>query len=130
MSVNREALQWLEYARENLESAWILLESGLYNPSLQNAQQATEKSLKSLMIQNRIPLKRTHSISALIHTLAEHDILIPMAEDELELIDSIYLSSKYPLGSALPHFMPDRSICERCLDIARETLQKVEAHLG
>lgn len=34
---------WLQYAEENLKSAGVLLESALYNPSLQNAQQAVEK---------------------------------------------------------------------------------------
>lgn len=29
---------WLQYADENLKSAEILMDSGLYNPSLQNSQ--------------------------------------------------------------------------------------------
>lgn len=33
---------WLQYAEENLKSARVLLESALYNPSLQNSQQAVE----------------------------------------------------------------------------------------
>jgi len=32
-------------------------------------------------------------------------------------IDSIYLSSKYPVGSALPNYYPDESICLKCLKI-------------
>ncbi|MCU0610441.1 MAG: HEPN domain-containing protein [Candidatus Eisenbacteria bacterium] len=32
-----EFLRWLSYATENLRSAEVLLESGLYNPSLRNA---------------------------------------------------------------------------------------------
>lgn len=31
-----ETKQWLKYADENLESSKILLQSFLYNPSLQN----------------------------------------------------------------------------------------------
>lgn len=38
-----ETKQWLNYASENFESSKILLNSHLYNPSLQNAQQSIEK---------------------------------------------------------------------------------------
>ena len=40
-----ETKQWLKYANENLESSKILLESFLFNPSLQNAQQSIEKNI-------------------------------------------------------------------------------------
>lgn len=39
---------WLKYSRENLRSAGLLLESGLFNPCLQNIQQAVEKGLKAV----------------------------------------------------------------------------------
>ncbi len=34
---------WLEYAKENLKSSKVLLESKLYNPCLHNVQQRVEK---------------------------------------------------------------------------------------
>jgi hypothetical protein len=40
-----EAGTWLRYAEENLWSARLLLEHGLLNPCLQNAQQAVEKGV-------------------------------------------------------------------------------------
>jgi hypothetical protein len=57
-----EAGTWLRYAEENLRSARLLLEHGLLNPCLQNAQQAVEKALKAILIARAIPLRRTHSI--------------------------------------------------------------------
>jgi hypothetical protein len=39
--------------------------------------------------------------------------------DECDLLDSIYLPSKYPLGSALPNFVPGTELCERCVSIVR-----------
>ncbi len=50
--MNGETQLWSRYAEENLRSAEILLESGLFNPCLQNAQQAVEKFLKALLIEN------------------------------------------------------------------------------
>lgn len=41
-----DAKIWLQYSEENLQSAKLLLESGLLNPCLQNVQQCVEKLLK------------------------------------------------------------------------------------
>lgn len=54
-----ETRTWLGYAEENLQSARLLLENHLWNPCLQNAQQAVEKYLKALLNEYAIPLKRT-----------------------------------------------------------------------
>jgi HEPN domain-containing protein len=49
---------WLEYADENLRSAKVLLESNLFNPCLQNAQQAIEKMLKAVLAEKSIKIKK------------------------------------------------------------------------
>ena len=49
-----ETKKWLDYADENLRSAKILLESDIYNPTLQNVQQAVEKMLKAICIEFRL----------------------------------------------------------------------------
>ena len=63
-----EARTWLRYAEENLRSARLLLDHGLLNPCLQNAQQAVEKSLKAVLIARAIPylssVTRTNSTLA------------------------------------------------------------------
>lgn len=51
--------RWLVYAEENLQSAELLLTNQLWNPCLQNAQQAVEKLLKALLIEHALPLKKT-----------------------------------------------------------------------
>ena len=48
-----ETKLWLDYAKENLLSAQILLESSLYNTLLQNTQQSIEKELKSSFCRKR-----------------------------------------------------------------------------
>ena len=45
-----EARAWLRYAEENLQSAQLLLQSALFNPALQHAQQAVEKFLKAVLM--------------------------------------------------------------------------------
>jgi len=120
-----EAKVWLEYAKENLASAQILLDHGLFNPCLQNAQQSVEKMLKALLIEAGIKVRRTHSIGELVTALAHAGMKVPMADEEADLLDSVYLPSKYPLGSALPDFEPDRAVCDRCVGVALRLRQWV-----
>lgn len=116
---------WLEYADENLRSARVLLESNLFNPCLQNAQQAIEKMLKAVLAESGIKIKKTHSINELVTILAENDLSVNIKEDERDLIDSIYLPSKYPAGGVLPNFEPDMQICRQCLAIANRVKESI-----
>ena len=43
-------------------------------------------------------------------------------DDECDLLDSVYLPSKYPLGSVLPRFDPDEEAARQCLAIAERTV--------
>jgi len=124
-----ETKQWLKYADENLRSAKVLLDNKLFNPCLQNAQQAVEKMLKALLVEFPVKFKKTHSINELVMLLAENHLDINLAEEERELLDSIYLPSKYPLGSILPDFEPDDQICKNCIAIAERVKESVLALL-
>ena len=64
-----------------------------------------------------------------METLKQNNIIIDISEDDMDLIDSIYLSSKYPFGSVLPDFEPDNSICETCINIAINIKEDVKTHL-
>ncbi len=86
---------WLKYAKENLDSAKILLKSQLYNPCLQNVQESVEKALKALFFESSVKLKRTHSINNLVSILEKANICVGLSEDECDLLDSIYMPSKY-----------------------------------
>ena len=125
-----EARTWLRYAEENLQSARLLLQSALFNPALQNAQQAVEKFLKAVLMARDIPVQRTHSINALRQTLADDGMDIALTDEACDLLDAIYLPSKYPLGSALPNFAPDESMCLQCIEIAERVSRTVNHHLG
>ena len=81
--------------------------------------------MKSLLIERGTGLIKSHSTRQLIHALAEHQITIPMSEDEIDLLDSIYLPSKYPLMSVLPRFVPDKKLCESCMAIASKIKNSV-----
>ena len=125
-----EAKGWLSYAEENLQAAQLLLERKLYNPCLQNMQQSIEKALKALLLEKAHSYRRTHSITELVHLLADQQIIISLSEDDCDLLDSIYLPSKYPLGGVLPDFEPDTDLCLRCLILAEDVLSQIRKVIG
>ncbi|MGA2914454.1 MAG: HEPN domain-containing protein [Sedimentisphaerales bacterium] len=123
-----ETIKWLEYANENLQSAQLLAGS-LFNPCLQNVQQAVEKVLKALLIEFDIKFLKTHSIAELVSLLENNGKNINITPEDCDLLDSIYLPSKYPLGGVLPDFEPDEEICKKCLEIAERIFDSVEKRL-
>lgn len=120
-----ETKKWLEYADENLRSARLLLDSELFNPCLQNVQQAVEKMLKALLVESAEKIKKTHSINELVNILDKHGLNVDMTEDDCDLLDSIYLPSKYPLGGILPDFEPDMQTCRKCVALAERVWDSV-----
>jgi len=128
--MKNEAEIWLEYADENLTSAFLLHDNELYNSSLQNCQQAVEKYLKTILLVSEISLIKTHSIVQLIFIVESNNIKLAITREEAELLDTIYLPSKYPVGNVLPDFIADSSICQICLQIADRVKQSVHQYLA
>lgn len=128
--MQEETKIWLKYSEENLEAAKVLLKSELHNPCLHNIQQAIEKALKSLFIEKEIPFKKTHSILELKTILEKNGVTIELTEEECDFLDSIYLPTKYPIGSALPFFYPDNSICMSSISLAESVIREVKHLVG
>ncbi len=124
--MQEETNNWLIYSEDNFEAAKVLLESKLYNPCLHNIQQSIEKALKSLFIEKVIPFKKTHNIMELKTILQKNSISIELTDDECDFLDSIYLPTKYPIGSALPLFYPDKSICKNSISLAERVIKEVK----
>ena len=123
--MQEETKNWLTYSEDNLEAAKVLLENELFNPCLHNIQQSIEKALKSLFIEKVIPFKKTHNIMELKTILEKNGITIGLTEDECDFLDSIYLPTKYPIGSALPYFHPDKIICRNSISLAERVIKEV-----
>jgi HEPN domain-containing protein len=117
---------WLEYAKENLKSSKVLLESKLYNPCLQNIQQSVEKAIKAILVEKSIILRKTHSINELRNILDENKLDTKLSEDDCDFLDSIYLPSKYPMVSVLPFYEPNEETCQRGIKVAESVIQTVQ----
>jgi HEPN domain-containing protein len=127
--MQEETKNWLSYSEENLEAAKVLAESELYNTCLHNIQQSIEKALKSLFIEKTIPFKKTHNILELKTILEKNNVYVELTEDECDFIDSIYLPTKYPIGSALPYFYADKEICESSISLAERVVKEIRSLL-
>jgi HEPN domain-containing protein len=121
-----ESQAWIRYAQENLTSARILYSSHLYNPCLQNIQQAVEKALKAIIIEKSLRFSKTHSIFDLKLILLDAKISVDLTDDECDFLDTIYLPSKYPLSGVLPDFNPNEQICLDGLKIADKVLKSMK----
>jgi HEPN domain-containing protein len=118
--MSNDADRWIAYADENLAIAQMALEGGYYNACLQNIQQAVEKYLKAVLLSRGLSLQKTHSISTLNNQIEDEGVSVLLSDEDCALLDSIYLPSKYPFGSALPDFNPDEDICGECIRIAEK----------
>ena len=127
--MKNDTLLWLKYADENLKSSKILAESGLFNPSLQNVQQAVEKALKALITENSIHLIKTNSIGELKNVLFNQKIDCGLSNEDCEFLDSVYLPTKYPVSSVLPYFEPDWEICNSGIEIAERIFYNVKGQV-
>jgi len=58
--------------------------------------------------------------------LEKNGISIELTEDECDFLESIYLPTKYPLGSALPFFYPDKDICKNSIVLAERVIIEVK----
>ena len=112
-----ETASWIAYADENLDVAVLAFDHGHLNACLQNAQQAVEKYLKAMIVEYNLEFRRTHSIRELLGILAAKGVVLSVTEDEMDLMDSIFVPSKYPVYSALPKTLPDPAICREALSI-------------
>lgn len=127
--MKNETKIWFKYFRENFESAKILLNSKLFNPCLQNVQQSVEKALKTVLIENDILFKKTHDILELKILLSKKGIDVNLSDEDCDFLNSIYLPSKYPLGSVIPDYDPDEDVCKKAIKIAANVNDSVSTLL-
>ena len=124
-----ETRAWLNYAAENLAVAELSLTHNYLNSCLHNAQQAVEKYLKALLIEQEIPFKKAHTIFVLWQSLADKGLETGLTEEDCTLLDSVFMPSRYPLFSILPDGMPDHETCEQCIRIALRVGENIKQAL-
>ena len=59
----------------------------------------------------------------------DNGIKIEISDEDCEFLDSIYLPSKYPVGSVLPYYEADPEICSHGIAIAEDVFHIVNRML-
>ena len=124
------ALDWLRQAAKDLQHAKNTLKNQEFEWVCFAAQQSAEKALKAILIEKEIKLKRTHDILEIKYLLQNNSVKINISDDECDFLNSIYIPSKYPLGSLLADYNPDEKICQSAIKIAEKVLQSVNQFLN
>ena len=99
---------WLLYAADDLKSAKVLLNEGIYNISCFHSQQVVEKLFKAFIAAYDQPIPRTHNLIRL-HKLCE-DLFgekLEFDNEKLILLNDVYIDSRYPADfGVLPSGQP------------------------
>lgn len=121
-----ESERWLTFARQDLRIAELAMGEGLYNQVCFHSQQCAEKAVKGLLAHQGKTPPRTHRLVDLLGLLDPN----PLAaiSPEVWLLDRFYIPTRYPdaLPGDLPEGLPDAQDAEQALDLARQTLERVE----
>lgn len=123
--------QWLEFAQTDLRSC----ENNLSDEFVTNvvafyAQQSVEKAFKALIEEKGIRMSRIHNLKRL-YALTESFLISPVDEMELEMLDNVYTSSRYPgdvglLSTGKPSLNESKElyhIARKIYDILFESLE-------
>jgi len=95
---DHNAMEWMKYARQDLDTARLTFEHGLYVPAVFHGQQAAEKALKAIIVsQGRNP-PRTHDCLALLDQLLDDLPAIETLSSSLDRLAPYAVEIRYPGG--------------------------------
>lgn len=122
---------WLQLARQDMQACRLLLQDdALAAIAAFHAQQVVEKLFKALLEERQNPVPKSHDLERL-YTLARAAWAIEVDEDNLRLLSSVYLDSRYPFASGLlPSGKPTEADTRRLLEFAEGVERQVAGLLA
>jgi HEPN domain-containing protein len=123
---------WLDFAHRDLESSRLLVDSEyVSNVVLFHAQQCVEKCLKALLEENGVLVPHIHSVVKLHSLVTEKaGISLTLEEDELDLVDAVYIDTRYPSGlGLLPSGFPTKEDAGEILGIVEKVFKETSKRL-
>ena len=121
---------WLETASLDLESIPLIMQNERLTGHVAfHAQQAIEKSLKASIEEYGERVPKIHSLSKLFE-LCVSFISIPVDDDMIIALDSLYIESRYPGEfGLLPEGKPNQKQAQRFYEFALEVYETVRHQL-
>ncbi len=122
-----EVKSWLEMAAEDLTTAKLAFEHGLFRQTCFHAQQCAEKALKAFLLSKGENLPRTHNLVDLYEISKGHGFSAELRED-LAVLSGFYLPTRYP--DAMPSRPLGKVEAEEALNTAERVYRWVKRALG
>ncbi len=121
---HHEAVRWFTTAQEDFSAAILLKGQGMYSHSCFIAQQAAEKSLKSVLFELDVD-SWGHSIQKLICDIPEKNIRdkFDVLVERAAALDRYYIPARYPNG--LPDLTPGTTFVLADAELACENAMMI-----
>ena len=121
---------WLETASLDLESIPLIIQNDRLTGHVAfHAQQAIEKSLKASIEEYGGRVPKIHSLSKLFELCVPY-ISVPIDDDIIIALDSLYIESRYPGEfGLLPEGKPNQKQAQSFYEFAREIYETVKHQL-
>jgi HEPN domain-containing protein len=120
----------MEQARDEFDTADILLSNGKYQAACYHSQQCAEKTLKALLLEKASAVPRSHDIVELRTRVMALGWTIALEIDEAVFLNSIY-RGRYPTEEGLlPQGEPSQADAQRAHVAARTLVESAEAALA
>ncbi|MGR3317988.1 MAG: HEPN domain-containing protein [Candidatus Anammoxibacter sp.] len=131
--MNKNTNAWLDFAARDLQAARKLVnDEYIANIVLFHSQQCIEKCMKAFLEEYNLNVPEIHGVVKLHELIKENTkIILPVTDDELDLIDDIYIDTRYPGNfGLLPSGFPTKDDATTLLCIAEnvylETMKKLD----
>ncbi|HAQ21334.1 MAG TPA: hypothetical protein DCR40_19195 [Prolixibacteraceae bacterium] len=122
------ALEWLQLANRNLETARLLLRENHFTDSIAiELQQSIEKAFKAIYAFYGISIPRTHALPILYNFVSEKIGFEELVIDDIITISDYYETDRYP---GPRYVMPSRPEVEQFFILAENVVEKINAYIN
>ena len=121
------ALEWLNLANKNLQTARLLIRENHFTDSIAiEIQQTIEKSFKTIFAYYGISIPRTHALTILFNFVKDKIQLDDIDIDVIITISDYYETDRYP---GPRYVIPSRDEVEHFFPFAEQLYGKIEEHI-
>ena len=123
--------EWLELAETDLRAATVLCGDEFLTAAVAfHCQQTVEKAFKAIIEEKNLPLPKTHDLQRLLGVIRQ-SVPIEIDEDQLDILNQVYVSSRYPMDlGILPSGRPTSGEARQMYTFARQAFEKIGSLLG
>lgn len=122
------ALEWLELANRNLETARLLLRENHFTDSIAiEIQQTIEKTFKAIYAFYGVSIPKTHALPVLYNFVSEKISLEDLDIDDLITISDYYETDRYP---GPRYIMPTRNEVEHFFLLTEKLSKQINAFIN